>query len=55
MQLLVCSNGREHLAVGLAGDLDDELVERYVYGFPIVGHIPDSGVYRLLDVTTDTD
>ena len=29
--------------------LDVTLVERFVYGFPVVGRIPDSGVYRLLN------
>ena len=28
------------------GWLHRELVERFVYGFPVVGDIPDSGVYR---------
>ena len=31
------------------GWLDVSLLERFVHGFPIVGIIPDSGVYRLLD------
>ena len=30
------------------GWLDRELVQRFVHGFPIVGPVPDSGVYRRL-------
>ena len=33
--------------------LDVDLVQRFVEGFPIVGDIPDSGVYRRLDNVAD--
>ena len=29
--------------------LDVSLVERFMYGFPVVGYIPDSGVYRPIE------
>lgn len=34
------------------GWLDTALVERFVHGFPIVGDIPDSGVYRPIAAVT---
>ena len=47
-------SGRVHVALMAAiidalGWLDTSLPERFVYGFPIVGSIPDSGVYRPID------
>ena len=38
-------------AIDAFGWLDVDLPRRFTYGFPIVGDIPDSGVYRRLDVT----
>jgi hypothetical protein len=35
------------------GHLDRDLVQRFVHGFPVVGAIPDSGVYRRVDPPDD--
>ena len=40
------------LIVG-TGHLDRDLVQRFVYGFPVVGAIPDSGVHRPVDPPDD--
>ena len=40
------------VATAAIGWLDTTLAERFVYGFPVVGPIPDSGVYRLLPEPT---
>jgi hypothetical protein len=35
--------------------LDTLIVQRFVFGFPVVGDIPDSGVYRAIDATVSQD